>query len=236
MPSPFPTAILDHHRDERTASLIQRDGEWTREHPIEDFYFGTARPDHDRTAFLLEHLEGPLVDLGAGAGRDSLYFQERFETVALEVDEPLVEVMRDRGVEQAVRGDMFDLQATFEPDRFASALSFGTQLGLAKSMAGLRHFFEDLAVVTTDDATAVVDGYDPDHPDAADLLGYRADEAEGLASRVMHFEYDGAVGETLLFRLFSPDRLAAAAGEAGWRVTTVRRAGGEHYEAVLEKV
>jgi len=235
MLGPFAAALQDHHRDEREAPLIQRDGEWTREHPIEDFYFGRASPDQDRTAFLLEHLEGPLVDLGAGAGRDPLFFQERFETVAVEVDGPLVEVMRDRGVEQAVQGGMFDLSASFEPDRFASALSFGTQLGLAKSMVGLRRFFEDLAVVTTDDATAVVDGYDPDHPDAADLLGYRADAAEGLAHRVMHFEYDGAVGETLLFRLFSPDRLAAAAADAGWRVTTVRRAGGEHYEAVLEK-
>jgi len=235
MPGPFATAILDHSRDERTAPLIQRDGEHAREHPIEDFYFGTASPDQDRTAFLLEHLEGPLVDLGSGAGRDPLFFQQRFETVAVEVDAALVDVMRDRGVEQAVVGDMFDLTANFEPDRFASALSFGTQVGLAKSMAGLRAFFADLAVVTTDDATAVVDSYDPTHPEASELLGYRDDEAEGLASRVMHFEYDGAVGETLLFRLFSPDRLATAAADAGWRVTTVRRAGGEHYEAVLEK-
>lgn len=235
VPTPFGTAIKDHHRDERTDPLIQRDGEWTREHPIEDFYFGTASSSDERTAFLTEHLEGPLVDLGAGAGRDTLFFQERFETVAVEVDTPLVEVMRERGVERALQADMFDLPAVFEPNRFASALSFGTQLGLAKSMAGLRAFFEDLAVVTTGDATAVVDGYDPTHPDAADLLGYRADETEGLAYRVMHFEYDGEVGETLLFRLFSPDRLAAAAADAGWRIETVRRAGGEHYEAVLQK-
>ncbi|MEF8854051.1 MAG: class I SAM-dependent methyltransferase [Haloarculaceae archaeon] len=236
MPTPFASAIQDHARDDRTDPLIQRDGEHAREHPIEDFYFGTASPDQNRAAFFAEHLEGPLVDLGAGAGKDALWFQERFQTVALEVADPLVEVMRDRGVEQAVQGDMFELRATFEGDRFASALSFGTQLGLAKSMAGLRAFFEDLAVVTTGDATAIVDGYDPTHPDASDLLGYRADETEGLAYRVMHFEYDGEVGETLLFRLFSPDRLAAAAADAGWRIETVRRAGGEHYEAVLQKV
>ena len=237
MSSPFADALRDHHRGERNHPLIQRDGAEHREHPIEEFYFGSASLEQDRTAFLAEHLDnqGPLIDLGAGAGRDALFFQERVETVAVEVDEPLVEVMRDRGVEQAIQADMFDLTATFEPDRFAGVLAFGTQLGLAKSMAGLRAFFADLAVVTTDDARAVVDGYDPTRPDAADMLGYRDDETEGLAFRVMHFEYADEVGETLLFRLFSPDRLAEAASVAGWEVVTVRRAGGVHYEAVLEK-
>lgn len=235
MPSPFATAVRDHHRDQRESPLVQRDGEWTREHPIQAFYLGSVDPEDERTAFLEDHLGGPLLDLGAGAGRDALFFQERFETVALEVEEALVEVVRDRGVERAVLGDMFDLPATFEPDRFASVLSFGTQLGLAKSMAGLRAFFGDLATVTTAEATAVVDSYDPTHPDTVDMLGYRPDETEGLAFRVMQFQYEGELGEPLLFRLFSPDRLRAAAADAGWRVTEVRQGAGQHYEAVLRK-
>jgi hypothetical protein len=237
MPSPFATAILDHHRDERDEPLIQRDGEWTREHPIEAFYFGAVDPADDRTAVLEEHLQGPLLDLGAGAGRDALYFQERFETVALEVEEPLVRTMAERGVENPVHGDMFDLTATFEPDRFAAVLAFGTQLGLAKSIAGLRAFFEDLATVTTDGATAVVDCYDPTRETTTEMLGFRPDEAEGLAYRVMQFEYDGRLGDPLLFRLFSPDRLEAAAADAGWSPVTYRGRDAEdpHYIAAFEK-
>lgn len=237
MPSPFAAAIRDHHRGERGAPLYQRDGETVREHPIEEFYFGTVDPDDDRTAFLDAHLAGPLVDLGAGAGRDAVYFQQRCETVALETEAALVETLRARGVERAVQGDMFALAATFDPDRFASALAFGTQLGLAKSTAGLREFFAELGVVTTADATAVVDSYDPDHGQARELLGYRGDRSAGLAFRVMHFEYDGRSGETLLFRLFSPDRLAAAARESGWAVREWKLdpADGPHYLVALEK-
>lgn len=39
----------------------------------------------------------------------------------------------------------------------------------------------------------------------------------------MHFEYEGAVGETLLFRLFSPDRIREATVGTGWDVAEIWR-------------
>jgi len=230
---PFGRAVLDHHRGDRETPLVVRDGATTREHPIEQFYFEPFDAAADE--WLVERLEGPLVDLGAGAGRHALYFQERFETVAVEASDHLVEVMRERGVEDARRGDMFALREAFGRDRFRSALAHGTQVGLAGSMQGLRRFLGDLAYVTTPDATVVLDGYDPTAPAAAELLGYRSDPTPGVAHRVMTFEYDGAVGETLLFRLFGPDRLREAAVGTGWTVTELHQGGDAHYRAALAK-
>jgi hypothetical protein len=162
MSDPFGRAIRDHYRDEQDAPLVQRDGEHAREHPIERFYFSAFDPETDDDQWLVSQLDGPLLDLGAGAGRHALYFQDRFETVAVEVSDHLVETMRDRGVADARRGDMFSLREQFERDQFQSALAIGTQVGLAGSMQGLRRFLGDLAHVTTPDATAVFDGYDPE--------------------------------------------------------------------------
>jgi len=231
---PFGRAVLDHHRGDREAPLLQRDGETALEHPIEQFYFEPFAAER-AGEWLADRLAGPLVDLGAGAGRHALYFQERFETVAVEPSDHLVEVMRGRGVEDARSGDMFALRETFDRDRFRSALAHGTQVGLAGSMQGLRRFLGDLAHVTTPDATAVLDSYDPTVPAAAELLGYRADPTPGLAHRVMTFEYEGEVGETLLFRLFGPDRLREATAGTGWTVTATRESEGAHYQAALAK-
>jgi hypothetical protein len=145
--------------------------------------------------------------------------------------------MDDRGVADAREGDMFALPEQFAEDRFESALVRGTQLGLATSMAGLREFLDDLATVTTADATALVDCYDPTAAAAADMLGYREDPTPGLAFRVMTFEYEGEVGETLLFALFSPDKLREAASETGWAVEEVRESGPDsaYYMAALAK-
>jgi len=244
MRSAFGGALLDHYRDERSAPLIQRDGPETREHPIERFYFGSFDAADELWGTLGGHLAGPMVDLGAGAGRHALHFQEQFETVAVEPDPQLVTLMRERGVEDAREGDMFALRETFDRDRFASALAYGTQVGLAGSMAGLRSFLCDLAHVTRPDGTAVLDAYDPttfdpDDPtalDPADLLGYRADPAPGLASRVMTFEYEDTVDETLLFGLFSPARFREATVGTDWSVVAVHQDDGDpHYVVVLER-
>ena len=236
-PDAFGRAVRDHHRGDLEGPLYQVDGPERHEHPIEAFYFGEFDPatnaDH---RWFAERLDGPLVDLGAGAGRHALHFQEQFETVAIDPSPALVETMRDRGVEDAREGDMFALRELFPADRFASALAHGTQLGLAGSLAGVEAFLADLAHVTTSDATAVVDSYDPARVDGEEMLGYRADETPGLAHRVNWFEYAGEADPVLHFRLFSPDRLREATAETTWRVGEVtRRETDYHYHAVLEK-
>lgn len=234
MSDPFGRAVRDHHEGTRESALLQRDGPETLEHPVEAFYFDDFAPEED--PWLTDALSGPLLDLGCGAGRHALAFQEQFETIATDVDDDLVAVVSDRGVEDARVVDMFALRDSFERDRFGSALTIGTQVGLAGSMAGLRLFLDDLAFVTTPDATAVLDSYDPANVDPDGLLGYRSRPGRGLAHRVFHFEYEGTVGPTLLFLLFGPDRLRDATVGTGWRLDDVDRGDdGVHYRARLER-
>ncbi|GAB3664221.1 class I SAM-dependent methyltransferase [Halopiger thermotolerans] len=230
MADPLGRAVRDHYRGERSEPLLDRDGDEVREHRIEEWYFG----DHEEDAWRDRWIEGPLLDMGAGAGRDALYYQERFETVALEVSDRLVETMRDRGVEDARRGDMFALREGFDRDRFRSAHAIGTQVGLAGSMAGVREFLADLAHVTTPDATAVLDNYAPELEATSGAFGYRADPTPGLAYRVYHLVYEGDVGRTLLFRLFSVDRLREATIGTPWEVVATTY-GDVQWRAALEK-
>jgi hypothetical protein len=217
---PFARALRDHHRGERDAPLLVHGDDESRVHPVEAFYFGDPADD-DALPWIESRVDGPLLDLGAGVGRDALYFQERFETVAVEVHEELVETMRDRGVTDARQGDLFTLRGAFPDDRFRSILVRGTQLGLVGSTATLRETLVDFAAVTTAAATIVVDAYDPSRPGTADLIGYRDDPRDGLARRTIRFEYEGRRGDPLDFLLFGPDRLRAAATDAGWMVVAV---------------
>lgn len=93
-----------------------------------------------------------------------------------------------------------------------------------------------MATVTDDDATAIVDGYDPTYEGAEDMLGFRPDPTPGLAFRVIRYEYDGSVGDTLLFGLFSPERLREATTGTDWRVAEIRRPhDAYYYRAALTK-
>jgi hypothetical protein len=231
----FGQALLDHDSGGREHPLRQCDGEAELIHPVGEFYFD-AFADQPGAQFVQSWLDGPLLDVGAGAGRDALAFQDRFEVVALEISEHLVTLMDERGVRDPRQGDMFALPEQFEPGRFHSALVLGTQMGLAKSMAGLTDFLNDLATITDGTATAVLDGYDPTYEGAREMLGFRADATPGLGFRVIRYEYGDLVGDTLLFRLFSPDRLREAAAATNWTVAEVHRPhDAYYYQAALSK-
>lgn len=227
---PFGRAIRDHYLDNRKEPLIDRDGDETREHSIERWYFG----EHSEDVWRDTWMKGPLLDIGAGAGRDALYYQDQFETVAIEVSEHLVEIMRDRGVHDARLANMFTLRHYFDRNRFRSVHSIGTQVGLAGSMAGIRQFLDDLAFVTTPDATAVLDNYAPKKEPTKDVFAFRGDPMPGLAYRVYHEEYKEEVGKTLLFRLFSVGRLREASIGTPWEVTEVKY-GETQWKVILEK-
>jgi hypothetical protein len=237
MPDAFGRALRDFHRGTQTEPLLQRDGEATLEHPIESFYFESFDPTTDDGARWLDaRVDGTLLDVGAGAGRIALHFQDQYETVAIEVSDALVETMADRGVVDARRGDMFALPEQFAEDRFETVISIGTQTCLTGSMSGLEAHLHDLASVTAADGTALLDGYDPTHDGVATLLGHREDPAPGLAHRVMSFEYDREHDPILSFRLFSPERVREAVADTVWTVTDVANSGDSpYYRIALEK-
>lgn len=231
MSDPFAQALHDYHFDEMRGPLIYRRGEETQEVGIE-FYFDVVIGDG---SWLDPYLDGPLLDMGAGAGRHSFYFQDQFETVAIEQNELLVEVLRDRGVKDARRVNMFNLPETFEENRFKSAIAFGTQVSLSRSMQGLTKFLDDLAYVTMANATAIIDGYDPEKEKTKDKLDYYEDPSDGLAYRLLQMEYDGMLGEPWLYRLFTPDRIRDATNNTDWEIAEERYATENLYQFALEK-
>lgn len=233
MADPYGRALRDHFHDQRDEPLLERYGDEASEHSqVNDLYFGEFGTEHEDDEWVASWLDGPLLDIGAGAGRHALYFQDHFETVAIEVSEHLVAVMDERGVDDARQVDMFDVREAFGRDRFESALAIGTQLGLAASFQGLRRFLGDLAFVTTPGATAVLDSYQPAKAVEFGVPGFRPDPTRGAASRIVQFEYEGDVGEPLLFRFFSPERLADAVVGTGWEIGEIRRHPSESPEAV----
>jgi hypothetical protein len=235
MTDPFGRALLDHHRGEKTGSLYQRAGGEALTHPVEEFYFD-AFPDQAGADWIESWLSGPLLDVGAGAGRDTLYFQNQFETVALEHSESLVTLLESRGVEAVEHGDMFRLEESVERKTFDSLLVVGTQIGLAGSVPGLGTLLGQFARVTTADATLVLDAYDPEYGDASEMHGFHPDPAPGIGHRVIRYEYDGVIGETLLFVLFGPDRLREATAGTAWTVADIQRPhDAYYYRAALHK-
>ncbi len=223
--------------------LRYRDGARTADGRVREYYFAPPAEWDDDTVALLDRIAswgGPVLDAGCGAGKHALWLQDRgVDVTGIDASPAAVEAARERGVDDARVMDMFD--PAFERDRFRTAFAFGTQVGLAGSLAGVRDLLAEFARLTDEDGRAVVHNYDPAAVDEA-LLGYRPDPREGIARRCFHFEYEPAddrdpareVGPTLQFLLFGPDRLADATIGTPWTVADVD-VRDRTYAAVLER-
>lgn len=113
MGDPFTQALHDCHFDEQYGPLRYRNGEQTKEADI-GMYFQEFQFNED--GWLSSWLTGPLLDMGAGVGRHSLTLQEQFKTVPIENNDLLVETMRDRGVADPQKANMFALRDALTRD------------------------------------------------------------------------------------------------------------------------
>jgi SAM-dependent methyltransferase len=90
---------------------------------------------------LIEH--GPVLDLGAGAGRAGLYLQERgLPVTAVEASPGAAQVCRRRGIADVRLGDVNDPRADLP---WAGVLLLCGNLGLGGSFEGNRRLLARLA-------------------------------------------------------------------------------------------
>jgi SAM-dependent methyltransferase len=105
---------------------------------------------------------GPVLDLGAGAGRASLYLHERgLPVTAVDASPGAVEVCRRRGVGDVRLGDVKDPPAD---QRWAGVLLLCGNLGLGGSWEGNRRLLARLAELAAPGAVLVGDSVTPDGP------------------------------------------------------------------------
>ncbi|OLZ42347.1 methyltransferase type 11 [Natrinema saccharevitans] len=240
---PLGRAMLAHHRDE-PGRLVYRDGADVRDGNVAEFYFSSPESWTPATIDGLERLaeREPVIDVGCGAGKHLLWWDERgVEAVGVDVSPTAVRAARERGAEGVLAGDMFDLPVA--TGAVGAVHAVGTQVGLGRSLAGIRDLLREFARVTDEAGVAVVDNYGPTRLND-DFLGYRSDPREGIAHRCFHLEFereaDGEqrreVGRTLQFLLCSPGRLREATVGTPWTPARVSRTDeGGHYRLELRK-
>jgi len=104
--------------------------------------------------------QGPVLDLGSGAGRAGLYFQERgLDVTSVDVSPGAVEVCRRRGLADVRLGDVADPP---RDRRWGAILLLCGNLGLGGSADGTRRLLTRLAELAAPGAVLAGDTVTPD--------------------------------------------------------------------------
>jgi SAM-dependent methyltransferase len=181
----FGRALLDYLASRAVQNLILEadDGSW-RPAMEPAWFFQTSEAWYAWERNALDLLEGPVLDLGCGAGRAALYLQEKgIEVTAVDTSPGAVSVCQARGVRDIRLGD---LRMPPGDKRWHGILMLCGNLGLTGGWHETRALLTTLAKLAAPDALLVADTVDP-------TVSAEPDEIEDQRKRQEQGRYVGQV-------------------------------------------
>ena len=204
--------------------IVERDDGFAEANRAE-MYFASAAVWSLAEADGLGYATGRVLDVGAGAGRHSLWLQRRgHPVVALDVSPGVLEVCRRRGVAETFLGTVADLAET-DPEPFDSFVLMGNNLGLLESADAAGAFLRTLARLGRPGAIIVGQGRDPYRTDNPDHLRYHQHNRDRgrMAGQVrLRIRWRNMATAWFDYLFTSLDELEAIAKSAGWSIAERR--------------
>lgn len=199
-----------------------------------DVYFSDPETWEASVRRTLATLDGPVLDVGCGAGKHAIYLQRRgLDVLGIDRSPGAIATARERGVDHAGVVDLRDVSMLGRS--FGGVLAVGKQLGVGTSLAALRTTLDAMAAVARPGARLVADFDTPARRSEAYLADHRL--REGVAVRRFRVEYAGLVGPWVDILLLEPSVLAAVVDETPWEL--IERVGpaadASDYLLVLER-
>lgn len=133
-------AISDFYKKEKKYPLWIYDSFGEKTKMDVGIYFRTfdKMPEIEQKALQL--CLGKTLDIGAGAGSHALYLQSKeVDVTALDISELCMQTARDRGVQQTIVTDFFDLQTK---QKFDTLLLLMNGIGICEDIYGFPIFLD----------------------------------------------------------------------------------------------
>ena len=179
-------------------------------------YFEVPRSDAERE--LLDEIDGPVLDVAAGAGSYTLYLQEKgLEVVAAEFSAGAREVCRARGCRKVVSIDLRAVQ--LDTATFASVIVMGNTLGAHQTPETLPTLLRALRGAVRPRGRLLFTMIDPLDTRDESHLGYqRRNRERGIPPVLirLRIRYQGLSGEWMYLWMLTDDEPQGVTSQAGW--------------------
>jgi SAM-dependent methyltransferase len=218
--------------------VIERDDSFVDVSPGGEDYFQAFKgwPKHQRQA--IKFVRGRVLDVGAGAGRVSLYLQKKGLKVTAIDNSPLaIRVCKKRGVKDA-RVLPIEKIAIFKPNTFDSIVMYGNNFGLFGSFKKAKMLLKKLYRITTPRAVIIAESNDPyKTKDPAHISYHKFNLRRGrMAGQLrIRLRIRNYIGDWFDYLIVSRPEMRNILKGTGWKVKKFVDSGRSMYVAVIEK-
>jgi SAM-dependent methyltransferase len=234
----FSDALWDFFVYGKDDMHVERDDGLVRREDI-SWFFTTYRDFLTIEKNALKFARGRVLDVGCGAGRHSLYLQQKgFKVTALDVLLSIVELALVRGARDVRVGDA-TRSLNFRDGEYDTIVLFGNNIGIAGTPKKLERMLREYHRITSKRgrvlATTVMPSTTkPNHRAYAQRNVERGRYPGQIRMRLVRGEQQG---EWMDWLIMSPTDLMQVASKAGWKVAQVFPLDSfeSGYSVVLEK-
>ncbi len=180
-----------------------------------------------------------ILDIGAGAGRVSLYLQKQgFDVTAIDNSPLAIKVCEKRGVKQAKVLSIEKID-TFKPNTFDTIIMFGNNFGLLGSFKKAKILLQKFHKITKPGAIILAESndiYKTDDP--AHLSYHKLNRKRGRMPGQLHIRirFRNYVGNWFDYLLVSKNEMKEILKDTGWKVRTFIDSDKSSYIAIIEKI
>lgn len=180
--------------------------------------------------------KGKILDVGCGAGRAALYFQEKgHEVVGIDLSPGAIETSRSRGVRNVHLMSAENLD--FPDQTFDTVLLFGNNFGVLGEEEKVVSMLENIHRITKPDAVILAstrDVADTDNPEHLEFHERNRSKGIPIGLVKIRLKYQGHVGEWWQLRMVNSEEMSEIADKTGWKLVKTYGPPSE-YTGILRK-
>jgi len=232
----FGQALLAYHSRRESLEIIERDDGYVD--AIETGIYFSGYEDWDPfVKKALELVKGRVLDVGCGAGRHSLYLQEKgFDVLGIDISPLAIEICKLRGLKKAKVMSIEEVD--FKPSSFDTIIMMGNNFGLFGGFRKARRLLKRFHKMTSMNALIIAATRDPyGTTNLAHIEYHEFNRQKGrMGGQVrIRVRFQKYATKWFDYLMVSKGEMKEILGETGWKVKEFIDSDGPNYIAVVEK-
>lgn len=214
---------MDYHQGKARFYFVELDNEYLQEEELSQYF--TEYPDWlQMEREVIDEAGGRVLDVGCGAGRHSLYLQDRLPSVlGIDVSPLALEVSKLRGVRQTRLLGIEDIKE-LPMESVDTIVMMGNNFGLFGNFSQARRLLGDFYKATSPTGKVVATVIDPYKTDNEFYLDYQRFNL--LKGRMpgqlrLRIRYHNLKSEWIEYLLVSKEELCNLIDGTGWGINRI---------------
>ncbi len=230
--------LAQFHGEISTAEVIERDDNFVDFGSDFGLYFREREEWSIDERRLIDTANGRILDIGCGAGRHSLYLQNKgFDATGIDNSPGAIEVCKLRGLKRALVRPINEIDK-FDTNSFETILLLGNNFGLFGDPENAKSILQEMYRITSPTAQILAATLNPyETNDEAHLKYHRWNKERGrMVGQIrLRVRFGKTIGDWFDYLFVSPEEMKVILEDTGWQIGELVSSEGANYFAVIEK-